>query len=257
MLLKQGWILSLTIFIAACSSTPKQPAPIVDISPTQSAATAGDYVVKAGDNLFRIALDHGLAYRDIAAWNNIADVNDIKVGQVLKLSGSEGAGSGGVVVSAANTQSSVTTKPISDKAVATNTTAGTSGTATTKTAVSDDDAIKMIWPTQGKVTTAFTQKIKGINIAGTLGQPVVAVADGNVVYSGTGLRGYGRMLIIKHNKVYLTAYGHNNKLLVKEGDTVKKGQKIAEMGNSDAESVKLHFEVRRFGKPVDPEKYLT
>lgn len=113
-----------------------------------------------------------------------------------------------------------------------------------------------LWPTQGKVLEGFSDKNKGIDIAGKLGQPVLAVAGGSVVYSGSGLRGYGKLIIIKHDKTFLTAYAHNSQILVKEGQVVKKGQKIAEMGNTDADQVKLHFEVRRFGKPVDPTQYL-
>lgn len=118
------------------------------------------------------------------------------------------------------------------------------------------EAPKWIWPTQGKLVEGFSDSNKGLDISGKLGQAVVAVADGSVVYSGAGLRGYGKLIIIKHDKTFLTAYAHNSQILVKEGQTVKKGQKIAEMGNTDAERVKLHFEVRRFGKPVDPTQYL-
>ncbi|MBV8633389.1 MAG: peptidoglycan DD-metalloendopeptidase family protein, partial [Burkholderiaceae bacterium] len=113
-----------------------------------------------------------------------------------------------------------------------------------------------IWPAQGKVVQGFSEANKGIDIAGKLGQPVVAVANGSVVYSGSGLRGYGKLIIIKHDKTFLTAYAHNSQIFVKEGQAVKKGQKIAEMGSTDSDQVKLHFEVRRFGKPVDPAQYL-
>jgi lipoprotein NlpD len=106
------------------------------------------------------------------------------------------------------------------------------------------------------VINRFTDSNKGIDIGGKTGQPVFASAKGKVVYSGAGLRGYGKLIIIKHNKTYLTAYAHNSQLLVKEGQAVNKGQKIAEMGNTDADQVKLHFEIRRFGKPVDPQKHL-
>ena len=113
-------------------------------------------------------------------------------------------------------------------------------------------------PTRGKVVGSFSESDnrKGVDIAGKLGQAVLASAPGKVVYSGSGLRGYGKLLIIKHNKTYISAYAHNDQLLVKEGESVSRGQKIAEMGNSDSDQVKLHFEVRRFGKPVDPAKYL-
>ena len=118
------------------------------------------------------------------------------------------------------------------------------------------DQIEWIWPTKGKVLEGFSEGTKGIDISGTLGQAVNASATGKVVYSGGGLRGYGKLVIIKHNNTYLSAYAHNNKLLVKEGQTVSKGQKIAEMGSTDSSLVKLHFEIRKNGKPVDPLKHL-
>ncbi len=115
-----------------------------------------------------------------------------------------------------------------------------------------------MWPATGKLVTGFsdTANLKGIDIAGKEGQPVAASAAGKVVYAGTGLRGYGKLVIIKHNATYLSAYAHNREILVKEGQQVAKGQKIAEMGNTDSDQVKLHFEIRRQGKPVDPLKYL-
>ena len=120
-----------------------------------------------------------------------------------------------------------------------------------------EDEIAWIWPTSGGVLAGFDEvKNKGLDIGGTAGEAVVAAADGRVVYVGAGLRGYGNLIILKHNNTYLTAYAHNQTLLVKEDQSVRKGQKIAEMGNSDADRVKLHFEVRRQGKPVDPAKYL-
>lgn len=122
----------------------------------------------------------------------------------------------------------------------------------------DDERIEWIWPAAGKVVGGFNEasSAKGVDIGGTGGQPVLAAAPGKVVYSGSGLRGYGKLVIIKHNKTYLSAYAHNRQILVKEGQSVTKGQKIAEMGDSDADQVKLHFEIRRLGKPVDPMKYL-
>ena len=114
-----------------------------------------------------------------------------------------------------------------------------------------------IWPASGKTVGTYGESgNKGVDIAGKTGDPVLAAADGKVVYSGTGLRGYGKLVILKHNATYLSAYAHNQTILVKEGQSVTKGQKIAEMGNSDTDQVKLHFEVRRQGKPVDPLKYL-
>lgn len=125
------------------------------------------------------------------------------------------------------------------------------------TASGDDEDLKWVWPTQGKLLSGYSENgIKGLDIGGRKGQAVFSASVGKVVYSGAGLRGYGKLIIVKHNKTYLTAYAHNQAILVKEGDSVSRGQKIAEMGDSDSDVVKLHFEIRRFGKPVDPSKYL-
>jgi lipoprotein NlpD len=120
----------------------------------------------------------------------------------------------------------------------------------------DGDKVDWTWPARGRVTATFTDAGKGIDIAGAKGEAVLAAGSGRVVYSGTGLRGYGKLVILKHNETWLSAYAHNEKLLVNEGDVVKKGQKIAEMGASDTDSVKLHFEIRKQGSPVDPLKLL-
>ena len=122
----------------------------------------------------------------------------------------------------------------------------------------DDESLTWSWPTQGKVSAGFNEASnKGIDIAGSTGQAINAAAPGKVIYSGSDLRGYGKLVIIKHNKTYLSVYAHNSKILVKEGQAIAAGQKIAEMGNTDANSVKLHFEIRRLGKSVDPTKYLN
>ena len=122
----------------------------------------------------------------------------------------------------------------------------------------DGDELEWIWPAKGKLVTGFsdTANLKGIDIAGTAGQPVVATAPGRVVYAGAGLRGYGKLVIIKHNNTFLSAYAHNRDIVVKEGQQVKRGEKIAEMGSTDTDQVKLHFEIRRLGKPMDPLKFL-
>jgi lipoprotein NlpD len=121
----------------------------------------------------------------------------------------------------------------------------------------DGDKIDWSWPSPGKVVAPFSESSnKGLDIGGKIGDPVYASASGRVVYSGTGLRGYGKLIIIKHNQTFLSAYAHNSNLLVKEGQNVKKGQKIAEVGNTDSDRAKLHFEIRRLGKPVDPLKFL-
>jgi lipoprotein NlpD len=122
----------------------------------------------------------------------------------------------------------------------------------------DPDRLDWTWPANGKILANFNDNgnSKGLDIGGTMGQPVVAAAAGKVVHTGTTLRGYGKLVIIKHNKSYFSVYAHNSQILVKEGQSVLKGQKIAEMGDTDSDRVKLHFEIRRFGKPTDPLKYL-
>jgi lipoprotein NlpD len=223
----------------------------------ENAGKAGFYTVRQGDTLLRIGLDHGQSARDLARWNNLDNPNLIEIGQVLRVAppAQEAAAARPAVpavtaapVAAAQAASaasaSTAAKPV---AVATSTPANTEG----------DDPIAFQWPVRGSLIAGFDEaKNKGLDIAGKAGDPVLAAADGKVVYAGSGLRGYGNLIILKHNNTYLTAYAHNQTLLVKEEQTIKRGQKIAEMGNSDADQVKLHFEIRRQGKPVDPAKYL-
>ena len=125
-----------------------------------------------------------------------------------------------------------------------------------KSTGTDNEDVDWMWPAKGKVLAPFNETTKGMDIAGKKGAPVLAAAAGRVVYAGVGLRGYGKLVIIKHNNTWLSAYAHNDNILVKEQQDVKKGQKIAEMGATDSDQVMLHFEVRRQGKPVDPAKYL-
>lgn len=243
------------------------------------------HVVQKGDTLYAIAFNYGLDPRELAEQNGIQDPNLIQVGQQINLF----AGTARVDARPAQTvvkdQSLVKDQPrvvkyaYSEKAVAKaeavqSDGAGTRVEARPKPEVKADvkpdnkvesaavdtgeDALEWGMPAQGKLIGTFSEadNRKGIDIAGKLGQPIFASAPGKVVYSGSGLRGYGKLLIIKHNKTYLSAYAHNDQLLVKEGETVTRGQKIAEMGSSDADQIKLHFEVRRLGKPVDPASYL-
>jgi lipoprotein NlpD len=225
----------------------------------ENAGKAGYYTVKPGDTLTRIGLETGQGPKDLARWNAIDNPNLIEVGQVLR-----------VVPPAADTVA--VTKPVAASSATTTTlpaagAASAAASAPSKTASappatapvagSGDDELAWIWPGNGPVVAGFDEvKNKGLDIGGNAGDPVLAAGEGKVVYAGAGLRGYGNLIILKHNNTYLTAYAHNQTLLVKEDQTVKKGQKIAEMGSSDADRVKLHFEVRRQGKPVDPVKYL-
>jgi lipoprotein NlpD len=362
--------------LAACAT--RVPAPVVERSPAPKPAPVEvartpvappapepdwrpqTHTVKRGDTLHQIALDYGLDYRELAAWNNVENPNLIRVGQVLRLAapgepGAVPAGPGVTVtplgvtppvvagdartpppaaaagevrppaplasaVAPRNTdnyktQPKAVKEPYSERALrevqraaaeapppaaaaaaptaaqaATSAAAPAAATAGAMAATAppppptvvarvdpkpeprgesrpapaagDDenssDKIDWLWPATGKLVTGFsdTANLKGIDIAGKAGQPVVATAAGKVVYAGTGLRGYGKLVIVKHNNTFLSAYAHNNDILVKEGQQVSRGQKIAEMGDTDSDQVKLHFEIRRLGKPVDPLKYL-
>lgn len=239
----------------------------------------GYYTVKPADTLVRIALDNGQNWKDLARWNGLDNPNLIEVGQVLRVAppGADPAPAGTRPVVAAK----VEPKPLETRAASAPAAVG-SGAATAASASSSsnsvasaaslvvapaapvaaaplqgDDAMGWIWPAAGPVTTVFDEaKSKGLAIAGKAGDPVVAAADGRVVYAGSGLRGYGNLVIVKHNATYLTAYAHNQTLLVKEDQAVRRGQKIAEMGSTDAERVQLHFEIRKMGKPIDPAKLL-
>jgi lipoprotein NlpD len=195
--------------------------------------------------LARIALDNGQSPRDLVQWNNLSNPNLIEVDDLI------------LVKPPAN--SKITVKPIpktaSDIPKADTQRLEDSKAEPAKEIVAEP-GIRLSWPAKGKVTEDFSEKTKGIDIAGKLGEPVTAASEGKVVYAGNSLRGYGNLVIIKHDNTYLTAYAHNRTLSVKEGDSVKKGQKIAEMGDTDATSVKLHFELRVNGKPVNPTPYL-
>ncbi len=231
--------------VAVESAGVKQPAGF------ENAGKAGYYTVKPGDTLIRIGLDSGQNWRDVVRWNNLENPNLIEVGQVLR------------VVPPGSDSAAVVTRPVSAGSVIANNGAASAARASsapasaTPSAPAGEDDIGWIWPAQGSLLTGFDEtKNKGLDISGAAGDAVIASADGRVVYAGAGLRGYGNLIILKHNNTYLTAYAHNQSLLVKEDQSVKKGQKIAEMGNSDADRVKLHFEIRRQGKPVDPARYL-
>ena len=241
------------------STAPARQAPGFE-----NAGKPGYYTVKPGETLIRIGLETGQNWKDLARWNNLAQPNQIEVGQVLRV-----VPPGVVATTAGEDSGGVVTRPIGSASIATAPVApGTAGAAARPAAASapsaepaaaaaNDSGLSWIWPVSGPVLAGFDEvKNKGLDIGGKAGDPVLAAAEGRVVYVGAGLRGYGNLIILKHNNTYLTAYAHNQSLLVKEDQTVRKGQKIAEMGSSDADRVKLHFEVRRQGKPVDPQKYL-
>ncbi|MBM3386182.1 MAG: LysM peptidoglycan-binding domain-containing protein [Betaproteobacteria bacterium] len=248
--------------LAACGSSPRTPAPVEDratprpavampeskpLPGAENAGKPGYYTVQKGDTLTHIGLNQGQAWRDLARWNNLNNPHVIEVGQVLRVAPPGAAVEAhGVVV-----------HPIASPANGPATPAKAPATAPQTSAAAGEE-ISLAWPANGQVVQGFDEsKNKGIDIGGKAGDPVLAAADGQVVYAGAGLRGYGNLVILKHNNTYLTAYAHNQKLLVKEDQKVRRGDRIAEMGSSDADRVKLHFEVRRQGKPVDPAKFLA
>ncbi|UOO83013.1 peptidoglycan DD-metalloendopeptidase family protein [Uruburuella testudinis] len=204
---------------------------------------AATHTVIRGDTVYNIAKRYNITQDNLRAWNNLAD-NNIGVGQVLRVKPA------GYVAPAGTAAAPVVTTPAAPAATTPATTPTVSG-ATRSVA-----GITWQRPTAGNVIANFGGSNKGVDIAGTAGQAVVSSADGKVVYAGSGLRGYGNLVIVQHNSTYLTAYGHNQSLLVKEGQTVKRGQTIARMGSSDADRTKLHFEVRQNGKPVNPTQYV-
>ena len=241
----------------------------------------GYYAVRPGDTIRRIGTDTGQRWQDVAKWNNLDNPDLIEVGQVLRVipPGSTAVAGGpgstdasGVITRPVVPQSTIGGPPPATGPATAATPAATGQASAAATpakppvttssvapaaAASGDEDVGWIWPAQGSLIAGFDEaKNKGLDIGGKVGEPIIAAADGRVVYAGAGLRGYGNLIILKHNNTYLTAYAHNQTLLVKEDQSVQKGQKIAEMGNSDADRVKLHFEIRRQGKPVDPARYL-
>jgi lipoprotein NlpD len=228
----------------------------------ENAGKPGYYTVKGGDTLIRIGLENGQNWKDLLKWNNLDNPNIIEVGQVLRVLPP------GVDPNAASSKpvatAKVDTRPLDPKAVSP--TAGAASAAApvatpaapaTAAARDGNDELNWSWPAVGTVIVPFDEgKVNGLSIGGKAGDAVNAAADGRVIYAGSGVRGYGNLIILKHNNTYLTAYAHNQTLLVKEDQAVRRGQKIAEMGSTSADSVRLHFEIRKLGKAIDPAKVL-
>jgi lipoprotein NlpD len=249
---------------APSTAQAPRPAPAASAAPqdsTPAAPRAGYYTVRPGDTLIRIALEAGQNWRDLVRWNNLENPNVIEVGQSLRIVPPAGTSTAEVTpVRPATPASGAVVPPVAATGDARSSASAAPPPATAaRPADASEEDVPWAWPTAGAPTVlaGFDEaRNKGLDIGGKAGDPVLASADGRVVYAGAGLRGYGNLIILKHNNTYLTAYAHNQALLVKEDQNVRKGQKIAEMGNSDADRVKLHFEIRRQGKPVDPSKYL-
>jgi lipoprotein NlpD len=274
------FLIIAAVVLAGCAKrTVRHAAPVVERgvelkksntvrAPVVSAkkaivASGKNYIVQKGDTLYGIAFEHGVDVNDVAELNSIENPSAIQIGQqlsipavaVTKIADGKPKAPRINLPGELKTQPKVGKTPYVESAVAQADPAKDENAATE---AEDEESLEWGMPATGKVVAEFSESAnrKGVDIAGKQGQAVVASASGKVVYSGSGLRGYGKLVIIKHNKTYLSAYAHNDQVLVKEGQSVSKGQKIAEMGNTDADQVKLHFEIRKFGKPVDPAQFL-
>ncbi|HEY9320037.1 lipoprotein NlpD [Achromobacter deleyi] len=254
--------LSLAI-LAGCASKGTR-APVVDMTggqPAPSAQPGGSYVVKPGDTLYKIARANNVDIESVKRWNNLSDPNQISVGQVLKMSGGSSGGTQTAPVASAKPQprpldqpeAPVASLPPPDSSA---TPAPAPVEVKPSPRAADAAVINWAWPANGAIVQTFNASSKGIDISGALGDPITAAADGLVKYSGNGVRGLGNLIIVEHQNGFITAYAHNRALLVKTGQNVKRGAKIAELGQTDTTSPRLHFEIRRQGTPVDPMQYL-
>ncbi len=220
-----------TVFMAAvlagCGGTGKAPVSTLG----GGTASAGQYVVQRGDTLYSISRRHNVSVAQLKSLNNISDPSQLEVGQRLRISSS------GMASSAAKAPAAASVSTSAPKA-------------------SDASLVSWAWPLKGNIISGYSSATRGIDIAGNVGDPVYAAASGTVSYVGNGLRGLGNLILISHGNGFITAYAHNSKLLVKDKQRVSKGDKIAEVGQSDTTSPRLHFEIRRNGQPVNPLSYL-
>jgi lipoprotein NlpD len=240
-------LLCALALLVGCANQSGNRAPVTDLN-NSSSTVARTYVIKPGDTVNKIARANGVDEATILRLNKLVNPNRLIVGQTLRLS--EGTEAAAVAAAPRPTaMSKPEARPLD---------AATSSpqVSETTTPAADAGLISWGWPAKGKVIQGFTQTTKGIDIAGNAGDAIEAAANGKVMYAGNGVRGLGNLIIVNHDNGFITAYAHNRTLLVKAGQEVQKGAKIAEMGQTDASSVRLHFEVRRQGTPVDPLQYL-
>ncbi len=253
------WLIAAALALGGCASyeanapvvdrtarapAPKPPVAMVN-APVPITLPDGFYEVKRGDTLYSIALENGADYREVAAWNALDDPAKIRVGQVLRVKPDE---SRGVTVSRSKAAAPIEARPLDAPAPPV--------AAPTKETLKEA-ASEFMWPAKGKVLAGFAEpRSKGIDIDGKPGDPVVAAAAGRVTYTGTGIPGLGKLVVIKHDNGFITVYAHNQSILVKEQQSVARGQKIAELGASDADRPKLHFQIRKGSAAVDPLRYL-
>jgi lipoprotein NlpD len=257
----------LAALLSACGSSPERGVGVEERGQGAPRATlaADQYRVQSGDTLYSIAFRFGQDWKTLAANNRIGPPYLIKPGQVLQLQGSSRPAAPAHAATApvqAPRPAVAPSPPVQAAAPAplpVPVETAPPNNPETRVMPVKRSASGWAWPAEGALIGRFSSNgslNKGIDIAGDLGQPVLAASDGSVVYAGSGLRGYGELLIIKHSDTYVSAYGHNRRLLVREGQKVKAGQVIAEMGSTGTDRVKLHFEIRQHGKPVDPLRYL-
>lgn len=259
---------AFALLLAGCASSSRDSEQVVE-QPVTPRIASGQHVVSRGESISSIAMRYGWDWRELAARNGIAAPYVIHPGQRIQLGPARQGDTGQTVrqpapaatvapAAASARLPTVATAPL--KPAEGKTQAKPAATAPdARPAMSSRSPSGWAWPAEGPLVGRFSSNgslNKGIDIGGQLGQPVVAASDGSVVYAGGGLRGYGELIIIKHSDIYVSAYGHNRRLLVREGQQVKAGQTIAEMGSTGTDRVKLHFEIRRQGKPVDPLQYL-
>ena len=282
-------MMALALGAAACS-TYRGPAPVEEraraskapatkpaaaqaAKPAAASATDGFYTVKQGDTLYSIALDNGADYREVAQWNALDDPTKLRIGQVLRVKPESRPADArpGVVVGTARGAGRVESRSIDSAAPAPGEGAAKTEPKALRLPYSKENAamaareepkaegegVDFIWPVKGKVLAGFAEpRSKGIDIDGKLGDPVLAAAAGRVTYIGTGIPGMGKLVVIKHDNGFITVYAHNRDILVKEQQSVTRGQKIAELGNTDADRPKLHFQIRKGSAAVDPMRYL-
>jgi lipoprotein NlpD len=283
--LRLAAVFALALGAASCT-TYRGPAPVEDRSraakspaakPAPAAAAAqavkpaaadGFYSVKQGDTLYSIALDHGADYREVAQWNSLDDPTKLRIGQVLRVKPPESRS--GVVVGTARGAGRVESRSIDSAPAQAEGAAKTepkalrlpyskenAAIAAREEPRAEGEGIDFIWPVKGKVLAGFAEpRSKGIDIDGKIGDPVLAAAAGRVTYIGTGIPGLGKLVVIKHENGFITVYAHNKDIVVKEAQEVTRGQKIAELGNTDADRPKLHFQIRKGSAAVDPMRYL-
>jgi lipoprotein NlpD len=234
-----SYVMFLTVALVLTGCTSSSRAPVSSL--WSGVPTSSTYVVKPGDTLNKISRATGVPEATLTRINKISNPNLLNVGQTLRLSDSQSPAAASRAPSDMSSQQS---------------SRSTSTNETSNTRAADAGIINWGWPAKGKIIQGFTPTTKGIDISGSSGDPIEAAAPGKVIFAGDGPRGLGNLIIVEHSDGFITAYAHNKTLLVKEGQVVKRGAKIAEMGQSDTTSVRLHFEIRRRGTPVDPMQYL-